>query len=116
MLLRIDRKRDVGAGKLFAIYVAGYTFIRFFIEQMRVDFASKILGLRVNEWVSGIVFFIALAYLLTHRHQKWVAPEPTVVDPEGEGLLPAEGIEDGLPAEEVETPDLVLNEGDPLVD
>ena len=116
VLLRIDRKRDVGAGKLFAIYVAGYTFIRFFIEQMRVDFASKILGLRVNEWVSGIVFFIALAYLLTHRHQKWVAPEPTVVDPEGEGLLPAEGIEDGLPAEEVETPDLVLNEGDPLVD
>ena len=116
VLLRIDRKRDVGAGKLFAIYVAGYTFIRFFIEQMRIDFASRILGLRVNEWVSGIVFLIALAYLITHCHQKWTAPEPTVVDPEGEGLLPAEGIEDGLPAEEVETPDLVLNEGDPLVD
>jgi prolipoprotein diacylglyceryl transferase len=120
VLLRIDRKRDVGAGKLFAIYVAGYTFIRFFIEQMRVDFASRILGLRVNEWVSGVVFLIALAYLLTHRHQKWVGPEPTVgepaVDPADEGLLPAEGIEDGLPAEEVETPDLVLNEGDPLVD
>ncbi len=116
VLLRIDRKRDVGAGKLFAIYVASYTFIRFFIEQLRVDDAFKILGLRVNEWVSGIVFLIALTYLLTHRHQKWVAPEPKVVQPDDEGLLPAEGIEDGLPAEEVETPDLVLNEGDPLVD
>jgi prolipoprotein diacylglyceryl transferase len=80
VILRLDRKRNIGAGKLFAIYVAGYTFIRFFIERLRVDFASKLLGLRVNEWVSGIVFLIALAYLLTHRKQQWVQHDSVAVD------------------------------------
>jgi prolipoprotein diacylglyceryl transferase len=138
VLLRLDRKRNVGAGKLFAIYVAGYTFIRFFIEGLRVDTASKILGLRVNEWVSGIVFLIALAYLLTHRKQQWVQPDSVAGDADGtdahdhteddstagaadeedsaEDLLPAAGIEDELGAQKVASSDLGLNQRDPLVD
>jgi prolipoprotein diacylglyceryl transferase len=121
VILRIDRKRNVGAGKLFAIYVAGYTFIRFFIERLRIDAASKLLGLRVNEWVSGIVFLIALAYILTHRHQQWLQPETIVSDlddgdtdasrAEGNEQLDGEG-EDG--AEAVKG-DRLLNE-DPNVE
>lgn len=113
-ILHLDRKRTIGAGKLFALYVAGYTFIRFFIEQMRVDFASRILGLRVNEWVSGIVFLIAAGYLATHWRQQWVAPPPDALD--DAELPPAAGVEDALGAQEVEASDLVLDESDPLVD
>lgn len=132
-LLRLDRRRDVGAGKLFALYVAGYTFARFFIEQMRSDHAYRLLGLRVNEWVSGVLFLVAVGYLATHWKQKWVAPEQAadsaddVVDGlvdgdaaaeevDADALAPAEGIEEGVGGEELTTEDLRLDEGDPLVD
>ncbi len=58
--------RRFRTGGSFAIYVALYTFGRFFIERIRIDHASKVLGLRVNEWVAGIVFagaVVALALL-----------------------------------------------------
>jgi prolipoprotein diacylglyceryl transferase len=67
VLLLIDRRFKPRPLRLFAMYVAGYTFVRFFIERLRIDFASKIAGLRVNEWVSGVVFFVAVAYLLLSR-------------------------------------------------
>ena len=38
--------------------------MRFFIERLRVDFASKVLGLRINEWVSAIIFLIAVSFLV----------------------------------------------------
>ncbi len=52
------------AGSLFWIYVAGYTFVRFFIERIRIDFASRLWGLRINEWVSAVVFLIAVGILV----------------------------------------------------
>ncbi len=54
-------------GRLFAVYVAGYTFGRFFIERMRVDEVSRLLGLRLNEWTAAIVFVIAVGFLVTGR-------------------------------------------------
>jgi prolipoprotein diacylglyceryl transferase len=51
-------------GGAFALYVATYTFGRFFIERIRIDHASKLLGLRVNEWVAGIVFAVAVGALV----------------------------------------------------
>ena len=51
-------------GSLFWLYVAGYTFVRFFIERIRIDFASRLFGLRINEWVSAVVFLAAVAILV----------------------------------------------------
>jgi prolipoprotein diacylglyceryl transferase len=51
-------------GSLFWLYVAGYTFVRFFIERIRIDFASRLFGLRINEWVSALVFLAAVAILV----------------------------------------------------
>lgn len=62
-LLWVDKKYKPRASKLFAIYVAGYTFVRFFLERLRIDPAYKVAGLRVNEWISAIVFLAAIAYL-----------------------------------------------------
>lgn len=52
------------SGRLFAVYVAGYTFGRFFIERIRIDTSSRLLGLRLNEWTSAILFLAAVAFLL----------------------------------------------------
>ena len=54
-------------GRLFAVYVAGYTFGRFSIERLRVDEVSRLLGLRLNEWTSAIVFVIAVGFIVTGR-------------------------------------------------
>ena len=44
------------AGRLFALYVAAYTAGRGWVEALRDDHANHILGLRLNDWVSLIVF------------------------------------------------------------
>jgi hypothetical protein len=45
---------------------------------MRSDYANLILGLRVNTWVSGLLFLAgAIAFLLTFRRPRSRAyPEP----------------------------------------
>ncbi|KUP98531.1 prolipoprotein diacylglyceryl transferase [Thermobifida cellulosilytica] len=51
-------------GRLFALYVMGYCVGRFWIEYMRVDPAHEILGLRLNNWTSLLVFLGALGYFV----------------------------------------------------
>ena len=71
-LLYIDRRwgNRLKPGRLFAVYVAGYTFARFFIERIRIDPANEVGGLRVNEWVSAIVFVAAVGYLVVDGFAK----------------------------------------------
>jgi prolipoprotein diacylglyceryl transferase len=67
---RADRARP---GRLFALYVAGYALGRLWVESLRIDPASQILGLRVNEWASGIALVAAVAWLIatrSHRHSE----------------------------------------------
>lgn len=62
-----DRKFRLGHGRAFALYVAGYTAGRFWIELMRTDEANLIFGQRVNVWVSVLVFLGAVAYFVIAR-------------------------------------------------
>jgi len=64
VLLLVDQRRRLRPGQLFCVYVALYTFGRFFVERLRSDFAHTILGLRVNEWTSVAVFCAAVVALL----------------------------------------------------
>ena len=59
-LLWADKHFRLGHGRVFWLYVAGYTMGRFAIELMRTDVATLILGLRVNTWVSGLLFVVSL--------------------------------------------------------
>ncbi|WP_019806367.1 prolipoprotein diacylglyceryl transferase [Saccharomonospora halophila] len=71
-----DRRFRLGHGRVFALYVAGYTAGRFWIELMRADEANEILGLRVNVWTSMLVFAGAVTYvLLAGRRGPREAPE-----------------------------------------
>jgi prolipoprotein diacylglyceryl transferase len=67
LLLWADHRRLLGRGQVLALYVLGYTFGRFWVEALRSDDANRILGMRVNSWVSILVFVAALAWFLRRR-------------------------------------------------
>ena len=60
-LVLLDRRTVLRRGQVFALYVAGYPVGRLAIELMRTDEANRILGLRVNVWVSVLVFLLGAA-------------------------------------------------------
>jgi prolipoprotein diacylglyceryl transferase len=61
VLLVLYTRRRIRAPGIFCLYVAWYTFARFFLEQIRTDTAHEYLGLRLNAWVSLVVFSLAVA-------------------------------------------------------
>ncbi|HHU67283.1 prolipoprotein diacylglyceryl transferase [Corynebacterium sp.] len=76
LLILIDRRFRIAPGGLFALYVAGYTLGRFWIELMRDDSATMILGQRVNTWVSAVVFLVSIAvFVWLQRRQRAVVRE-----------------------------------------
>lgn len=85
VLLILDRLYRIGSGGVFALYVAGYTAGRFVFELLRSDYANTILGLRVNTWVSGLLFLAAITFFLLRakRPRSRVAdtPAPEPADP-----------------------------------
>ena len=52
VLLWADSKRLLKRGRLIAIYLIGYGIGRLWLETVRIDDASELLGLRVNIWMS----------------------------------------------------------------
>src|SRR5262245_26362309 len=60
----LDRKYKFGKGRAFALYVMAYTVGRFWIEALRTDPATHFLGMRLNDWVSIVVFLGALVYFV----------------------------------------------------
>ncbi|CAM5241930.1 Phosphatidylglycerol--prolipoprotein diacylglyceryl transferase OS=Streptomyces antimycoticus OX=68175 GN=lgt1 PE=3 SV=1 [Streptomyces antimycoticus] len=64
LVIWADRRFKLGHGRAFALYVASYTVGRFWIEYLRVDDAHHVLGLRLNNWTSVVVFLAAVAYLV----------------------------------------------------
>ncbi|AIG75157.1 Prolipoprotein diacylglyceryl transferase [Amycolatopsis japonica] len=76
LVIWADKKFRLGHGRVFALYVAGYTAGRFWIEMMRTDTANHILGLRVNVWTSILLFAAAIAYfVLAAKRGPREAPE-----------------------------------------
>jgi prolipoprotein diacylglyceryl transferase len=67
LLLVVERKIALRPGRLFAVYVAGYTAMRFFIEGLRIDRAHDVGGLRFNQWTAIVVFAISIAVLVRGR-------------------------------------------------
>ena len=63
------RHPDGRPGRLFAMYVAGYGLGRLWVEALRIDPASRILGLRVNIWVSLVAIAGAAAWAQLGRRR-----------------------------------------------
>ena len=64
-------------GQLFGLYVAGYAAGRLWVEALRIDPASHLLGLRVNLWTSGLTRVAAAVALVVRAH-----PDPVAGDRE----------------------------------
>ena len=74
---------------LFALYVSFYTFGRFFEELLRIDPAHHLFGLRLNAWVSIVLFVLSTLFFIYwqffHRASEPTGPgrrrDPIVIGP-----------------------------------
>ena len=64
LLLLVDRIFRIRPPALFALYVAFYCFGRFWEELLRVDPAHELGPLRLNAWVSLVLFVLATAFFV----------------------------------------------------
>jgi prolipoprotein diacylglyceryl transferase len=85
-----DKKFKLGHGRAFALYVAGYTAGRGWIELMRTDDATHILGVRVNVWTSILMFLAGVIYFVVARKR---GPREAPELLRGKDYLPDEGAE-----------------------
>ncbi len=95
ILLLLDRRYRFRPPALFALYIVLYTGFRFFLEQLRVDPSSELAGMRVNAWVSLVVFVLSLAFFVwwqffhgrstprRGRRERKVEPPPAMAVPRG---------------------------------
>ena len=64
-----ERRWVLRRGQSVALYIALYTFGRFWFENLRIDPAHHLFGLRVNAWVAMLAFFAAVfAFWWLGRH------------------------------------------------
>jgi prolipoprotein diacylglyceryl transferase len=96
LLLVLDRLFRFKPPALFALYVMLYTFGRFFEELLRVDPSHEYGPLRLNAWVSIVVFVLASAFfvwwqfLRREREGRPRRPEPAP-PPEGPSMAIPKG-------------------------
>ncbi len=64
VLILVGRRFRIRPPALFALYVAVYTFGRFFEELLRIDPAHELGPLRLNAWVSILVFLASAAFFV----------------------------------------------------
>jgi prolipoprotein diacylglyceryl transferase len=74
VLLWAEKLPSHRKGQTFALYIALYTAGRFVFENMRSDPAHIIAGLRINAWVSIVLFVIGVAWFV------WLARRPADPD------------------------------------
>ncbi|HEX6233324.1 MAG TPA: prolipoprotein diacylglyceryl transferase [Jiangellaceae bacterium] len=77
VLIWADRRFRMGHGRVFALYVALYTAGRTWIENLRIDDggdvagpAREFLGMRINAWVSVLLFVGAIVYIVVSARLK----------------------------------------------
>jgi prolipoprotein diacylglyceryl transferase len=64
VLLWLARRYRIKPPGLFALYVSWYTFGRFFEELLRIDPAHHFAGLRLNAWVSIVVWLASTGFFV----------------------------------------------------
>ncbi len=69
-----DRRWKLTKGRAFALYVAGYCLGRAWVEYLRIDEAHRFLGLRLNDYVSVVLFVAAVTYLVLRRRRDTDVP------------------------------------------
>ena len=71
LLLWIQERYKLAAGRLMAVYLIGYGTGRFWIEGLRIDPSHEVGGLRWNQWVALAAVAGGAIWLILTRGQKW---------------------------------------------
>ncbi len=115
VLVWLDRRFRLGHGRVFWAYVALYSLGRGWIEALRVDTAEHILGLRLNIWVSIIVFVGAVvAFVLVGRRHARREEDARRVVPAADEAAVESGVEDA--DDEAALDDAHVTPDDPVTD
>ena len=85
ILLWVGRRFRIKPPGLFALYVSYYCFGRFFEELLRIDPAHHFLGLRINAWVSIVVFVVSTAFFVWWQFFRAGDDEPRPARPTAKG-------------------------------
>jgi prolipoprotein diacylglyceryl transferase len=73
LVIWVERKFKLGAGRVAAAYVMAYCVGRFWVEQLRIDTIelNDVLGMRWGDWMAVLLFVGAAAYFIwatvTHK-------------------------------------------------
>lgn len=59
LIIVLDRKRRFHGGQLMWLYIMVYTTGRIWIENVRIDTATMVAGLRINVWIMAVTFVVA---------------------------------------------------------
>jgi prolipoprotein diacylglyceryl transferase len=88
VLLLLDRRFRFRPPALFSLYVSIYCFGRFFEELLRIDPAHHFAGLRLNAWVSIVVFVASTGFFVWWQffHRGTNEPAATRAAPKGPAM------------------------------
>lgn len=75
-LVWVSRRFRLRDGQLFTLYVAGYGIGRLWVEAIRIDPASELLGVRVNIWTSLVTIVVAAAVFVVRGAKAATVPPP----------------------------------------
>lgn len=59
-LLWIERRFRLRGGMMMGFYLCAYSLGRFWVENLRMDQANQVLGLRINAWTSLLMFALGV--------------------------------------------------------
>jgi prolipoprotein diacylglyceryl transferase len=90
IVVRLDRRYQMGHGRVFALYLALYCLGRGVIETFRVDPAHHVGGLRLNVWTSIVVGLGAGTYLWLTRGKGREATDAVHRDRSGREAAPVD--------------------------
>jgi len=95
ILLLVDRYFRIRRPALFALYVSIYTVGRFFEELLRIDPAHEYFGLRLNAYVSIVLFVLSTAFFIwwqfLRRPTGAERPRASRIVPEGPAMAVPKG-------------------------
>jgi len=67
LVLWADNRWQLGKGRALALYAAAYCVGRAWIEALRIDDANHFFGIRLNDYVSAVIFVAAVTFLYARR-------------------------------------------------
>jgi len=98
VILWLEKRSKLAKGASFGVYVAMYSFIRFWMELLRTDTTYRLFGISRNGWVSVAAFIGGVAWvrwMQKRAEQRTLVGEPFLLSPQplpaGAQAQPIEG-------------------------